>query len=230
MVVTLFLLVVTLSMGPPLPLQSADPIRIPIGYAPRPEGTPLQLVGSPRIDGTGFRATIMNVGNRTIVGLSYVALVERLTRQPVQPLDHDFGAMTLGPAQTIELSASWLNAAELDRLLASASGHLQIFLAPSRIRFADGTEWKQSLDLTATDHMTAMGRPTPQVPRALVGAPASATTGNQLCRDDLGRGYSPGAMVVIRDEPNSFARCVKGQWVEVTPQEAGRPGPPTGTR
>jgi hypothetical protein len=228
--VTRLLFVVTLSMGSPVLQQSADPLRVPIGYAPRPEGTPLQLMGSPRIDGPGFRATIMNVGNRTIVGLSYVALVERLSRQPVQPLDHDFGAMTLGPAQTIELSAPWLNAAELDQLLANSPGHLQMFLTPSRIRFADGTEWRQSLDLTATDHMTAIGLPTPQVPRALVGVPASATAGNQLCRDDRGRGYSPGAMVVIRDEPNSFARCVKGQWVEVTPQEAGRPGPPTGTR
>jgi hypothetical protein len=191
---------------------------VPIGYAPAPEGTPLRLVGRPWIDGPGFRATVRNAGNRTIVRISYVALLERWPwpfTQPVLAFEHDFGAMTLEPDETIVLSAQWLNSMELDRLQAAAPDKIQMFLAPSRIRFADGSEWTQSIDHSATDHTIALKRSAPRLPRALVGTPAPATAAtDQLCRDELNRGYSPGATVEIRDESHRLARCVNGRWSE----------------
>jgi hypothetical protein len=136
--------------------------------------------------------------------------------QPVVTFEHDFGTLALRPGDTTALSAQWLNSAELDRLVAAAPAKIQMFLAPSRIRFDDGTEWVQELDLTATDHQTAMRRPPPVLPRAMVDAATpSSTAVDSLCRDDLNRGYSPGATIAIRNEPDKFARCVNGRWVEV---------------
>ena len=217
---TLFVLSLALQMGPEPQPQPLGPPRVPIGYAPAPEGTPLRVVGRPWIDGPGFRATVRNDGTRTIVRLSYVALMVRWPwpfTQPVQPFEHDFGTMELRPGHTIALSSPWLNSAELDRLVAAAPDKIQMFLAPSRIRFDDGTEWIQALDLTATDSETAMKRPPPVLPRAMLGAAASSPAASDgLCRDDFNRGYSPGATIAIRGEPDKIAQCVKGRWTEVT--------------
>jgi hypothetical protein len=177
------------------------------------------LVGRPWIDGPGFRATVRNAGDQTIVGLTYVAIMERWPwpfTQPVVTFEQDFGTMALRPGDTTALSASWLNSAELDRIVASAPDKVQMFLAPRRIRFDDGTEWVQELDLTATDHQTAMRRPAPVLPRAMLDANAPSSTAlGGLCRDDLNRGYSPGATIPIRLEPDRPARCANGRWAEV---------------
>jgi hypothetical protein len=162
---------------------------------------------------------VRNAGERTIVGLSYVAIMERWPwpfTLPVVTFEQDFGTMVLPPGDTTVLSASWLNSAELDRLVAAAPDKIQMFLAPRRIRFEDGTEWVQELDLTATDHQTAMRRPVPVLPRVMLDATAPATAAlDGLCRDDRNRGYSPGATIAIRREPDKFARCANGRWTEV---------------
>jgi hypothetical protein len=49
--------------------------------------------------------------------------------------------------------------------------------------------------------------------------PDVGATQSRLCRDDRDRGYSPGALVAIRNEPGRVARCDSGRWVEDT---AGR--------
>jgi hypothetical protein len=163
--------------------------------------------------------TVTNTGVQTIVGLSYLGIVERVPfTRPVLPLEHDFGAVTLQPGATVTLSAEWLNAREPDDLLKAATGQVQIFLAPNRIRFADNTGWTLTIDPAATDHQKALRRPPPRLPRTLVGAPAPASAATDgLCRDEVNRGYSPGAMIEILDEPGRSARCLEGRWAEVKP-------------
>lgn len=171
---TSLFLIVALQMGPdPPPGPLLLPPRVPIGYAPAPDGTPLRIVERPWIDGPGFRVTIRNDGARTIVGLRYVALVERWPwpfAQPAQHLEHDFGPIVLERGRTIALTTQWLNAEELDRLQSTAPDKIQIFLAPSLIRFSDGTEWTQSVDVGAgrsreSPEPSVTGSPVPAGPR-----------------------------------------------------------------
>jgi hypothetical protein len=55
----------------------------------------------------------------------------------------------------------------------------------------------------------------PDIPRSLVGSAGTQSQVNtSMCRDDLGKTYSLGAMVGIRNEPGRFARCMNGLWIE----------------
>jgi hypothetical protein len=209
--------------SPVLPPQSMK--RVPIGYAPRPEGTPLRMT-SPRTDGEGFATDVTNVGTKPIASLTFVSVLERFGRSPRPPVRLLTSAAIdteLMPGQTRHVELPWLTSEELDALFAeTAPDRLQMFLAPSRIRYSDGTEWVLQLDTTANNHMDAFapsrGNAPIDIPRSLVSSePAPTQPVVPLCRDDRQRTYSSGASVPIRNEPGHRARCVNGRWIEQPP-------------
>ena len=74
-----------------------------------------------------------------------------------------------------------------------------MFRTPNLIRLADGTLGTCSIDATASDHLdgieTRASNPPARARRARQRPPARALTA--FCRDELCRGYSPGAVVMI---------------------------------
>ena len=201
--------------GPPAVADAPVVKRVPIGYDPEPDGAPLrQRIGSVRIDAAGFATEITNAGTKPIVGLTFIALVEQRDATPLFTLEHDFATMApLSPGASMTLRSEWLSARHLDELLAAHAGGVQMFLAPSRIRFSDGTEWRLSGD-------PRPGKTSPTtIPRSLVEDEAARRSGEQGCRDELQRAYSEGASAGIRGEPGRSARCTGGRWVE-TPAPA----------
>jgi hypothetical protein len=133
--------------------------RVPIGWAPQPHGTPLRMT-LPRTDGAGFATTVTNEGDRTIVGLTFVAIAEVVgSGRPVQVLNSSEWSVSLAPTQTVAVGAEWLTSTDVDRLLADAAPRrVQMFIAPATIRFADGTQWTLRLDPLATTAFEATQR------------------------------------------------------------------------
>jgi hypothetical protein len=199
--------------GTPMPTP-----RVPLGYDPSPENLGLGI-RAPKIDGPGFTATVTNRGSKPIVALTYLAVIEHVPHDvPITVLTSPEWKLTLAPGQTTELKDKWLDAEALDQLLADR-GKRQAYFAPSRIRYADGSEWvRGKIDTTATDHLVALGFRAPGIPRALIAAEAGpASASNTLCRDEQRTGFSSGAVVPVRNEPGKQARCQGGRWVEVKP-------------
>ncbi len=130
--------------------------RVPIGYDPSPSHPKLS-VRWPRIDGPGFSVTVTNRGNATIERLQFTAIVESLGwKQPVRILPSETWTLPLRPGATMQLHAEWLTASDLDRLAAEAPRPIQIYLTPSHVRYADGTEWRLALNRSAHTHLGAL--------------------------------------------------------------------------
>ena len=206
--------------GTPASNAIASRPRVPIGYDPAPDGLGLRI-RAPKIDGPGFTTQVTNGGSKPIVAITYVAIVERVPHAvAVTVLTSPEWTMTLATGQTTEIQDSWLNAETLDQVIAAAPSQAQIFLAPSRIRYADGTQWQRpAINATATDHRVALGFQAPDVTRALIAAAAEAAAASPtsaLCRDDHGAGFSTGAILPVRNEPGKQARCQSGRWADVS--------------
>src|SRR5713101_3687282 len=61
---------------------------------------------------------------------------------------------------TVQIAVPWLTSADLDQLQAEAApDRIQMFLAPNKIRYADGSEWNLTLDATATNYRDALRSP-----------------------------------------------------------------------
>ena len=197
---------------------SAQVKRVPIGYDPEPDDTPLRQI-SPRTDGLGFATQITNRGTGVIVAIGYAAIVERVGRRaPVTVLRSQVWSRRLARGDSTELEAPWLTAADLDRLQDEATpDRIQMFIAPIYIRYADGSEWNLPIDESASSSMDALRRTPPSIPRTLIMAAQRPAEGQPSapCHDDHGKRFSPGATVVIRNEPGHLARCDQGRWVEI---------------
>lgn len=141
----------TLALGYP-----AGPPRVPIGYDPAPK-IPALGVKLPRIDGPGFSVRITNQSPVPIDRLRYVAIVEQVGwRTPVRVIHSMTWDLSLAHGETTFISSDWLNRDALDQLSASAPAKTQIFLAPSYVRYADGSEWNVKIDPTATSSVGAL--------------------------------------------------------------------------
>jgi beta-lactamase regulating signal transducer with metallopeptidase domain len=202
---------------PPAPRDGEEQIaRVPIGYAPSPEGTPLRVreIG---IDGDGFRVELENTGVLPISSVAFVGIAERRPWDgPVQILSSPEWAVSLQPGATTRITDRWLDASQLDTLIAERPGRLQLFLMPGQITYANGNEWKVVLDASAQEHSAAIREEPAEIPRSMVTTvnPLAATT-PASCRDDRDRGYSQGALIRIRGEQGKVARCEDGRWIEV---------------
>ena len=131
--------------------------RVPIGYDPRPDGTTLRTLGSPRIGGNGFTADIRNDGQGAITGIRYVAIVMRVPTWPTVDLQmSDVWPVSAGPGATFRIESTWLDEKAVEKIAAADTSRAQMFLAPVLIRYADGSEWRLRLNPTATDFVAAM--------------------------------------------------------------------------
>ena len=138
--------------------QTGEIKRMPIGWPPRPPRTELRLT-PPRTDGRGFETTVTNEGSTSVVGMTFVAVVDVLgTNRPVQVLKSGDFVFSLAPGQKVRLADDqWLTAAQIDQLIADAApNRVQGFVTPSLIRYADGTVWTLDIDTSKTRHWQAL--------------------------------------------------------------------------
>jgi hypothetical protein len=92
-----------------------------------------------------------------------------------------------------------------DDVLRIAGPDAQVGCALTEIRYANDATW-------STSPLVAFAPRHPDIPRALIGAPAPSET--PFCKDDEGHDYSHGAIVRVALEPGTFATCDNGQWTE----------------
>jgi hypothetical protein len=134
---------------------------IPAGHAPAPPGANLR-VRMPTLDGSGFLATITNDGTRPLVSVTFVAIVEDIgsKSRPVRLVTSPEWMVSLGPQQSTTLTNDWLNSAQQESFRTVPSPvpaeRLQMFVTPSRIRYADGPEWTLEIDKTETRSLRAI--------------------------------------------------------------------------
>ncbi len=124
--------------------------------------------------------------------------------------------MALEPGAAIEVTANLLSpaqaAAARERL---GTSKVQAMLAVLHVAFADGSEWRVLPRTGVRTIEEAFYLPAGGVAASHTekGDAHGQDTGNELCSDDLGFPYSPGAIVPVMDQPGALARCMHGRWV-----------------
>jgi beta-lactamase regulating signal transducer with metallopeptidase domain len=200
--------------------RSTGQESVPFGYAPDQQGSGVHLkvvrgaAGAP-----AFAATLQNVSSEPIVGVRFVAAVERHTgsgSMPVQLLTSEEIPVALLPGQSAHVAPAVLTQKQLDDLGSDPSVRmLQYFVGLGMVRFANGHVWSISPNPNATDGAAALTIPSTFYPRALIDRDAKKTqVANAACGDDADRTTSHGGVIAILNEPGHFMRCDSGRWID----------------
>jgi beta-lactamase regulating signal transducer with metallopeptidase domain len=190
---------------------------IPFGWATEQTGSGVVVGPLTWEAGTGeVRARVKNTTTETITGLRFVAVVERFPiRGPVRLVTPEFTSVSIGPAQTADVSAPVLSPEQLQHVPQGPGEHVQLFFGLQAVKFANGAQWSITPNPAAENGSDALGIERSEIPRNMLATEGAAGSDqNLLCRDQAGREIAAGAIIKVRNEPGHFARCIAGRWEE----------------
>ena len=198
--------------------------RIPFGVATEQEGSGVEFhVVASRLEAPLERVRLRNMTNQPVVGVQFVAAVERFIsrlplRLPVRLFVSETLPITIPPGETVEVSPAVINAEQVQAVAEESPGmNLQLFFGLSAVQYANGHIWTIPPNPAALRGSDVFGSSRPEIPRALLHRDADQPhVSASACRDERNRAYSLGAVVPVRGEPGSHARCTDGRWTEVT--------------
>jgi beta-lactamase regulating signal transducer with metallopeptidase domain len=204
----------------PRQAPTASPAKVPYGYATEQRGSGVLLkelradVGAP-----ASGATVQNISTEKIVGLRFVAAVERRGGTgwvQVQLFTSDEIPMDLAPGQVADVAPSVLTQERLDDLQREPTiNRIQYFVGLQSVRFANGFTWRMVSNPSATSGSEAIVGPREPLPRSLIARDANKTPISYgACKDDEGRTTSHGGAFDMLNEPGHTIRCEDGRWVE----------------
>jgi len=169
---------------------------------------------------------LRNDANVSVTGVAIAAIVTLGSDQPVRIFTTDVLSVDIAPGQTAKLRPALLSFEEQVRLR-PATSRIHTMCALAEIRYANGASWKVTPNPAAHDVDTALSLPPAEVSRSLI-SDATPPRPGYVCSDDRGGEYSVGAIVPIRNEPGTFARCVAAtdeagrtatRWVDDRPRQ-----------
>jgi beta-lactamase regulating signal transducer with metallopeptidase domain len=199
--------------------------KVPFGFATEQEGSGVELQ---RIVSTAEEpaqlAVVKNLSNEPVVGLRFVASVERWGRtlsgrRPVRLFVSPVVVVSIPPGGTVQVSPNVLTAAQL-QTIASESGdvRLQLFFGLQSVSFANGYGWSITPNSAALSGSDALNIPRPVYSRDLIARDAGRpAVPYGACRDDRNRTTSHGGMFSILNEPGHMMVCDNGRWIEAPP-------------
>ena len=206
-----------LAAGQVAQLQSSESQRAAVGlgqafeltYSYSYEQPGSAVVVAPLTHGVAFAcdsAVVQNNANIAATGLAFVAVAELWRaeeRYPVQIFTTDVIPVMIDPGATADVDIQLLTEEDQTRLGAIAP-KVHIMCALTKVTYANGATWEVTPNPAARTADAALSLPPSQVSRSLLSA---ARTQGFVCRDDRGGEYSMGALVEIRNEPGTLARC-----------------------
>ena len=209
---------------PPAPSPSlAMQDKIPYGFANEQDGSgvELQRIVSTREEPAQL-VTVKNLSNQPVVGLRFVAAVERWTRvsrMPVKLFVSPVVPVSIPAGQSVEVAPNVLTAAQVQALAGESPGAtIQLFFGLQGVSFANGYEWSITANPSTLSGSDALNIPRPVYSRDLItrdgNRPAIAYG---ACRDEKNRATSHGGRVPILNEPGHFMVCNDGRWIEAGP-------------
>jgi hypothetical protein len=207
------------SEGSPAPLAQD---KIPYGFATEQEGSGVVLQRfDSSIDEPAQLALVKNVSSQLVVGLRFVAAVERWTtssrmRMPVRLFVSPVVPVSIPPGQALEVAPNLLTAAQVQALAAESPGAtIQFFFGLQSVSFANRYEWSITPNPSVVSGSAALNIVRPVYKRDLIARDANQPlVPYGPCRDDQNRATSHGGRVPILNEPGHAIVCDNGRWIE----------------
>ena len=194
---------------------------VPMGFLTVQPGAAVRLRSMQSTDaGLCGTAEIENLANVAITGVRFVSFahapspLERTSLSTSSVGTSDLLAIDLPPGQIATLDVGLLTEAQAREMLGTP--YAQLMCGIAEVRYANGGRWEMP-------PATVLGPERAEIPRALIGR--APTPGESFCRDDRGGEYSEGAVIAVRFEPLTFARCEAGAWNDhqLSALSAGKP-------
>jgi hypothetical protein len=194
--------------------------KIPFGFATEQNGSGVELqrvVSTP--DEPAQMFVVKNLSNQPVVGLRFLAGIERWTtgrRLPIRLFESPVVSVVIAPGQSAEVSPRVLTAAQVQTVATESPGaRLQFFFGLRSVNFANGFEWNVTANAQASSGPDALNIPKPVYSRDLITRDATRpAVPYGPCRDDRNRATSHGGRVPILHEPGHTMVCDNGRWVE----------------
>ncbi len=194
--------------------------KIPFGFATEQNGSGVELqrvVSTP--DEPAQMFVVKNLSNQPVVGLRFLAGIERWTtgrRLPIRLFESPVVSVVIAPGQSAEVSPRVLTAAQVQTVATESPGaRLQFFFGLRSVSFANGFEWNVTANAQASSGPDALNIPKPVYSRDLITRDATRpAVPYGPCRDDRNRATSHGGRVPILHEPGHTMVCDNGRWVE----------------
>jgi hypothetical protein len=152
-------------------------------------------------------AKLQNNTNVAVTGVTFAAVVSIPGRPgSVQVISGSPVAVSIPPGGAADVDAHLLPWLEWART-AGVDERFDVMCGLAKVTFANGFYWESPPNPAASTPGAALGLIPAQVPRSLM-APDGPAMASDGCTDDRGRSYSLGAIVPVKNEPGTFARCV----------------------
>jgi beta-lactamase regulating signal transducer with metallopeptidase domain len=171
-------------------------------------------------------AEVRNDANVEVTGIAFSAVVTPLPTPPggsSHVYTGELVAVSIPPGATLDVAARLLPLERYPDFARDAS-RFQVMCGISKVTYANGAVWELPRHLVAVTAEPRFGLYAVEVSRALMAPHARPTPGSE-CLDDRRGAYSRGAVVPVRNEPGTLARCVEvlppveggaSMWVEHT--------------
>jgi len=199
--------------------------KIPYGFATVQDGSGVELQ---RIVSTleepAQLVTVKNLSNQPVVGLRFVAAVERWTRvsrMPVKLFMSPVVPVSIPAGQSLDVAPNVLTAAQVQALAGESPGaRIQLFFGLQGVSFANGYAWSITPNLSTLSGTNALNIPRPVYSRDLIARDANRpAVAYGACHDEKDRATSHGGRVPILNEPGHFMVCNDGRWIEAGPPQ-----------
>ena len=194
--------------------------KIPYGFASEQDGSGVELQRLvSTIEEPARVVTVKNLSNQPVVGLRFLAVIERwtrLSRMPVKLFVSPVVAVSIPPGQALEVAPNVLTAAQIQAAAAESAGAtIQLFFGVQAVSFANGYEWTVKANPSTVTGPEALNIPRPVYSRELITRDASRpAVAYGACRDERNRATSHGGRVPILNEPGRFMVCNDGRWID----------------
>jgi TonB family protein len=205
--------------------ESSSKWPLPIGWVMRQPGSAV-ILERVESDAAYLAAsvTLRNEANVAVTGVGLVGIAE--IGQPWSKVSAGATAVDVAipPGAAVTVAARFIDRAQLAQMAKEAPAR-QVSFGLVSVHYANGSEWSVQVNPAARTMDEALSLPPAQVDRSLIG---DASSGSKwLCYDQQKREYSPGAVVVVANEPGRMAVCGNGVWLDYLEAGASQPAPPS---
>jgi beta-lactamase regulating signal transducer with metallopeptidase domain len=199
--------------------------KIPYGFATVQDGSgvELQRIVS-TIEEPAQRVLVKNLSNQPVVGLRFVAAVERWTRvsrMPVKLFVSPVVSVSIPSGQSVEVAPNVLTAAQVQAAAAESPGAaIQLFFGLQNVSFANGYDWNITPNPSTASATDALNIQRLVYSRDLIARDANRpAVPYGACRDEHNRATSHGGRYPLINEPGHFVVCNDGRWIEAGPRQ-----------
>jgi hypothetical protein len=169
-------------------------------------------------------AMVQNNTNVEVTGVAFAAAMSVFgQRGSLKVVTSEVKPVSIGPGERARVNAHLIPRSEWVELARATAPRFEVACGLAKVTYANGFDWESPPNPAALTTGMALGLIPAEISRSML-APDRPPMSTHDCTDDERHSYTLGAIVPVKNEPGTFARCVD----ETKPGGKHREMPPPG--